>query len=88
MAGNAPQTSNDLKIQPRDVPTFFADGAVGSAFAGGAHRILLAEFVVDPTLGAEIPGIRHVLNLVIPTSSVAGLIKFLQEMPGFNADGG
>jgi hypothetical protein len=78
-----PQNSDDLKqSQSSDAPTIFVDGAVGSAFAGGVHRILFAEFVVDATRGAKLPMVRHAVNLVIPSAAVPGLIEFLQQMPG------
>lgn len=74
--------ASNVKVVEREVPSFFVDGPLGSAWANGVHRVLLGEFVTDPTIGAESPAVQHVLNLVMTTDTVQRLIQYLEDLPG------
>jgi hypothetical protein len=88
MASKQPEFSADLKALPNDVPSYFVDGAVGVAWANGVHRVLFAQYAVDPTQGAELPGVRHMLQLIMTTEGARTLVDFLQAMPGVKPDEG
>jgi hypothetical protein len=86
MATNVHEAANEFKVIQTEVPTYFIDGVVGSAFGSGVHRILCGEFVVDPSPEAVMPAVRHVMNITIPTRAIPAFIQFLQEMPGHDAE--
>lgn len=69
-----------LPIYWRDVPTITVDGLIGSARAGGLHRIVLGEVVFNTDPGAERPALRPVCNVVMTPMAVESLIVQLQHL--------
>jgi hypothetical protein len=63
-----------------NIPTILVDGALGSSWVGGMHRIVLGEFVFNTAEGAEMPASRPVLNLAITTDALPYLIEYLQNL--------
>lgn len=80
------QSQFDLKKLDNDVPTYFIDGAVGSAWVNNTLRVLLAQYTVDPTPGAEVPGFRHTVELIMTVDGARALIEYLEQVPGVKAN--
>ena len=75
-ASDDPQA--EARIFWQSVPTVFADGSLGTANAGGLHRIVLGEMVFDPSPGATAPAFRPTCNLVMQEHALRLLIQHLQ----------
>lgn len=71
-----------VKIEERDVLTFYTDGPVGAAQANGLQRLLLGESIFDPEPGAQLPRIRPVLNLVMTSDTARLFGEYLLSLPG------
>ena len=70
----------EIKLEARNVPSFFTDGPIGDAWAGGTHRIMLGEFILDNEEGADKPIVRPVANLIMTRETLKSFIIYLQDL--------
>jgi len=70
----------DLPVIWHNVPSYFVDGVLGNARAGGIHRIAFGEVVFNPDPSAGLPAMRPVINLVLSDMALEHLVLALQEM--------
>lgn len=80
--------AEDLEVQWRDIPSYYVDGAMGAAWIGGMHRVVLGEFVFNAAPGAERPATRPVASIVISPAALATLIGYLQGLPAADKNEG
>lgn len=82
MAETEPKEIPELQTYWHHVPSYFVDGAIGAAWAGGIHRIVLGEICMNVEAGAQMPANRPVLNLIMSTEAIRHFINYLQSLPG------
>lgn len=69
------------------VPTIVVDGVLGTATVGGLYRIVLGEFVLNPTAGATKPMARPVVSMTITAAALRGLVDSFNAILGPVGDG-
>ena len=77
----AEQKQDDPVMLPAtNTPSYYVDGPVGSAWANGVHRVLLGEFVPNPTAGATKPFVRPSVTIMMTQETAKRLVEALQAL--------
>lgn len=84
MAESSSEVEDGMPTNWLDVPSFYIDGSIGSAFVRGIQRIVLGSITFNTTPSSADPTFKPVCELILTNDAVRDLVTYLQALPGLD----